>query len=913
MTSSLESAAARLSSAQSALIGSLDSARRAAANGRTAEVEKAQRALARQHALVRNQAAQAVSEHSLRARDLAETITRRPDDSLAVAEYVDAGRLSLDGAASGVNSEISAPFLLPLVGRGNVLLEVAAERQDELVQSLVWAALAATAPGQLDLVAYDPKLSGVLAPFSILRSVSDDAVQVSNRSADLEHLIDRISSDVQRVNDTLRGTSDSLIDFRASVGQPVERFQLVILLDYPEGVEESTHRKLLSLVRAGATAGVSFVIVIGQDSARDPGWMARADLEAVSTTIRDENGTLRWTAHPEFRLSVQPEDPAALAGSVDALAKRAASASAPVVPFDRVQPTQTRWSDSSADGLRFSVGVDGPDVREISLGDERDQRHNILITGAVGQGKSNLLKVIIYSLAQRYSPEELEFYLLDFKEGVTLYPMAPTATSPDYLPHARVLGLESDREFGLAVLRHIESEFARRAKLFRPYGDNIARYRAAVPDAVMPRIVVIIDEFQMLFDPNDRTAEEAAQLVETIARKGRSYGVHLILASQTISGIAALMAREGGIFAQFPIRLALKNSAQESFAALGQGNDAAARLRARGEAILNADYGHVDSNSRIIVAGARDEQLDQLRHEWWLAARDRGTAPMVFDGSRPVRVSDSLDAIHRARAARGTPQAPAVALLGYPISVADQPIGVRLSAEPGRHLAVLGAGEHGSDSGPTNVAIGTLQVAALSLALQHPEGGAEFVSLDMLDEETLTTNNHALWLSMMESLGYPVRRVDRNEVAEYLSEVVADLANREVESPPRYIVGFGVDRASALDIPDMFAHRPSEDLQQLLRAGSTGHVHLLGWWANAATFRSHIGFGGEGFIDAMLMLRLDQGTVQELLSPFVTWSVRDNRGLLSDRTGLAAPTTIIPFSPLTMPDVSAVSKTDWNQ
>ena len=43
-----------------------------------------------------------------------------------------------------------------------------------------------------------------------------------------------------------------------------------------------------------------------------------------------------------------------------------------------------------------------------------------LVTGAVGQGKSNLIAVLVHSWCQRYSPSELELYLLDFKEGVTL-------------------------------------------------------------------------------------------------------------------------------------------------------------------------------------------------------------------------------------------------------------------------------------------------------------------------------------------------------------------------------------------------------------------------------------------------------------------------------------------------------------
>ncbi|WP_404290728.1 FtsK/SpoIIIE domain-containing protein [Glutamicibacter arilaitensis] len=910
----LDAAAQAFRTSHARLLGTLEAAQSTAGNARDIAYQGAQAVLEKQQAIARNQAAQAVTEHSLRARDIAEFLLRSDGEPLDVAQYIGLGHLGVDGSSSGVNSKISAPFLLPLFGHGNVGLEASAECRRDVIENILWRALSGTAPGQLDVFVYDPNLSSVMAPFSTLRGISDESLQVVSSASDFEREIRRLSGDIQRINEMLRGVSSSLIEFRAKASHPVERFKLVILIDYPVGIEESLHRQVMALAQSGITAGVAFVFASSPGSEGKPDWWREDSLNSLTTSIREQNKMLRWTRHPEYELQVPKMDSAALVREVDELVASAASVKVPSVAFERVEQLESKWTESSAERLRFSIGLAGPNIADVTLGDERDQRHNILITGAVGQGKSNLLKVIIHSLAQRYSPDELEFYLLDYKEGVTLYPMAPTPGSPDFLPHARVLGLESDREFGVAVLKRIEAEFARRSRLFRPFGDNIAKYRAAVPEAGMPRIVVMIDEFHMMFDPNDKTAEEAAQLLEGLARRGRSYGVHLILASQTISGVAALMTREDGIYAQFPIRLALKNSAQESFATLGLGNDGAARLRMRGEAILNLDYGLIDSNRQITVAVAQDSQLASLQRGWWLETRARVERPQVFDGGRRIHISDAVGTLLSMRSRLAKSSGSAVALLGYPIAVTDQPLGISLAAEPGRHLAILGAGEANGveqEVEAANNAIGTLQAAAISLALQHPAGNAEFVSLDLLDEPVFARNNHEQWLSLMESIGYPVHRVTRAEVADYLQELVAELDSREAESEPRYILGFGLDRATALDVPDMFARKPSEDLQQILRMGSAKHVHLLGWWANAATFSSHIGFGGEGFIDALLMLRIDQSSVQEFLGPFVNWSVRENRGLLTDRTQLSEPTTVIPFVPVSTRDASVIAKTDW--
>src|SRR5690606_21539922 len=101
-------------------------------------------------------------------------------------------------------------------------------------------------------------------------------------------------------------------------------------------------------------------------------------------------------------------------------------------------------------------------------------------------------------------------------------------------------------------------ELSRRAGLMKRAGaTRLARLRELRPEARLPRIVAVVDEFHVLFSGNDRLAREAVAHLEELARKGRSYGVHLVLASQTISGVEALYAKKDSIFGQFPLRVAL--------------------------------------------------------------------------------------------------------------------------------------------------------------------------------------------------------------------------------------------------------------------------------------------------------------------------------------------------------------------
>ena len=150
----------------------------------------------------------------------------------------------------------------------------------------------------------------------------------------------------------------------------------------------------------------------------------------------------------------------------------------------------------------------------ITLGDEINQRHNALVTGAVGQGKSNLISVIVHSLCHRYSPEELELYLLDFKEGVTLQRFTD-GPQGEYLPHARVLGLEADREFGLAVFKYLFEVYSSRMKQFKQAGvQSLREYRMQLPNSRMPRVVLIVDEFQMMFSERDKLSDQIADLLQ---------------------------------------------------------------------------------------------------------------------------------------------------------------------------------------------------------------------------------------------------------------------------------------------------------------------------------------------------------------------------------------------------------------
>nr|WP_027871344.1 FtsK/SpoIIIE domain-containing protein [[Eubacterium] cellulosolvens] len=189
-----------------------------------------------------------------------------------------------------------------------------------------------------------------------------------------------------------------------------------------------------------------------------------------------------------------------------------------------------RWRRGRAsERLRARLGRKGGGICYLDLHEKYHGPHGI-IAGATGSGKSVLIESCILSLAIEYSPEELNFLLIDYKGGGTADPF-------DRLPHlAGKISNLSGANVGRA-LQSIKSENTRRQRILAEYGVNHADrymelYRRGEAKEPLPHLVIIIDEFAEL----KREQPDFMQELVSVAQVGRSLGVHLILATQKPSG-----------------------------------------------------------------------------------------------------------------------------------------------------------------------------------------------------------------------------------------------------------------------------------------------------------------------------------------------------------------------------------------
>ncbi|RVZ94702.1 DNA translocase FtsK [Helicobacter pylori] len=290
------------------------------------------------------------------------------------------------------------------------------------------------------------------------------------------------------------------------------------------------------------------------------------------------------------------------------------------------------WAKSSQHEVVVPVGWD-INHKEVCFEIGNEQNHT-LICDHSGSGKSNFLHVLIQNLAFYYAPNEIQLFLLDYKEGVEFN--AYVADTP--LEHARLVSVASSVGFGMSFLSWLCDEMKIRSELFKQFKvKDLSDYRK---HGEMPRLIVVVDEFQVLFSDNSTKEKESVdQSLNTLLKKGRSYGVHLVLATQTMRGGEI----DSNIKAQIANRIALPMDADDSAKILD--DDAACEIQ-KPEGIFNNNGGHQKYHTKMSIPKAPDDFTAFIKkiHEEF---NQRNLAPIdrkIYNGETALKMPNTLKA-----------------------------------------------------------------------------------------------------------------------------------------------------------------------------------------------------------------------------------------------------------------------------
>lgn len=184
-----------------------------------------------------------------------------------------------------------------------------------------------------------------------------------------------------------------------------------------------------------------------------------------------------------------------------------------------------RWKkNDSAVNITAPLG-EGEGDKLFSLSLHRHCSHG-LVAGMTGSGKSELLISWLLSIACNYHPEDVSFVVIDYKGGSTAYAL-------EKLPH--VCGIITDVGSGIdRCMQSLEYELRRREDIFASVGakdikEYIKGHHKGEFQEAVPRLLIVFDEFKELI----KERPVVKKMVDSIAAKGSSLGVHLILATQS--------------------------------------------------------------------------------------------------------------------------------------------------------------------------------------------------------------------------------------------------------------------------------------------------------------------------------------------------------------------------------------------
>ncbi len=736
-------------------------------------------------------------------------------------------KLALPGPA-----EFSIPLTLKIPEQASVLIEsgnVGREIGISTLNNVVMRLMATTPPGRLAFTILDPvglgeNFAGIMHMADYEESLINSKIwtqsdQIDKRLGELNEHMEKV------IQMYLRNDYESITEYNEAAGNIAEKYHYLVVADFPNGFSDQAVKRLMSVAQSGARCGV-YALIHWDTRSHPPSSFKAEDLRHSAACLTCKSGSVIFTDDAIRGAQIVPEPAPAPDFAIDFVHKvgQASVDSTRVeVPFSTIAPNDDEfWSRKSTKELVVPIGRTGATkLQQLSVG--KGTQQHALVAGKTGSGKSTLFHVMITNLAAWFSPDDVEFYLIDFKKGVEFKSYATHR-----LPHAKVIAIESDREFGLSVLQRVDDELKRRGELFRKLGaQDIPGYMAAGGEEAMPRCLLLIDEFQEFFTEDDRVSQNAAVLLDRIVRQGRAFGIHVILGSQTLGGAFTLARSTLG---QMVIRIALQCNEADSYLILDDTNPAARMLSRPGEGIYNDNAGAIEGNNPFQVVWLNEETREVYLSKVRQMADESGkqfSAPVVFEGNAPgeIRENPILQQLLAAESVSG-PNGTVHAFLGAPNSIKG-PTEAVFRRQSGNNLLVVGQRDE--------AALAILAVSLVSLSAQYPAGSVRFI---IFDGTAPDTPEQAYLHRICSGLQHNVQLAQSGDVEQVMNKLTEEMQARSegenADGPATFVMIQGLQKFKKLrfeedygfSMDDNAPANPGAQLNDLITEGPAVGIHV---------------------------------------------------------------------------------------
>ena len=420
---------------------------------------------------------------------------------------------------------------------------------------------------------------------------------------------------------------------------------------------------------------------------------------------------------------------------------------------------------SSLGDLSVTVGKKDDGVPIDFLLDTVSHVHAFVL-GQSGSGKSVFLHSVLIELIKKYCPSDLCLYLLDYRD----------------IKHVKALLVDnSDIQITLEILRDLSNQMRERGKMLREAGvSNIKEYNQKYPNEHLPQILFVADECHELFNMQGRGSrmvkQEIQSIITKIAKEGRSQGVHLLLATQTLAG--AEISNE--ILNNITDHYLLKCSIADSEKMVRDSSRFTANQQ-----VGQVFYHHTEVQYQFQSTYLPKEQLDKTIQDVVSKTSDLSSnGQFYFSGAQIFNMDASV--IESVSSKQGNNP---VAILGRGISLNQEPLEIALKRDFSENILLFGIDE---DHQVTRTTIAAL----LSLIISYKQKGID-AQIKVIDCGNDDDADYLNILDNLEDKGL-CQVIARRERALELRKLAESIANEN--AIPTILVIIGQERFRELKL-----------------------------------------------------------------------------------------------------------------
>ncbi len=547
-----------------------------------------------------------------------------------------------------IQEDLSFNVLYNNMSKGNALSSI---------NAFLLKLMASHLPRRIKLSLCDPEQLGQsFVPFlSYPRGTNTgDAIEICTDPTDITSHLVFLRREISRIQSScLQDRYENIHEYNRDYPNSPVATRVLVYAGYPLGKNYDTENQLLSIINLGPRCGIHTIILSPSDNAEyvkhtNQLWSnINTDNDPLFTFAGSSIScgiTNRQVSIPGMAVSVPDRD--TYHPLISQIAENNIGASESIISLKDIIG-QNYYTGSSEKELEIPFGMrqDG-EISCVRMGNVASSAQQMLVVGRPRSGKSVFLHTLILSALAKYDADELLLYLIDMKKGVEFQDYARSS-----LPQLQVVAIESDREFAFSVIKHAADLMNSRAAAFKEIGvENIEAYRRR-SGKKMPHVMIVIDEYQEIFQSNDRLGNAAAETIDAIVRTAGAFGIHLVLCSQTSVSAANMKT----ISRHMTVRLALACDRTVAGQIMSDDLSGSSRNSAvdllptfqTGQAVYNDNSGNETSNQFLRVAFMSSEERQQLLSE--LEALSAGksyehsTMHVAFSGNTRNRTEDIPD------------------------------------------------------------------------------------------------------------------------------------------------------------------------------------------------------------------------------------------------------------------------------